>query len=103
MDVAGPAHWPGAGSPAAQMMKPRPTSIEITRMERAIGWPGHYVRDRRQLAAVQLVAPGRSRNRDLAWAARKMRAGASFVRNLNRDGLDAIASGLRRDRLTLFR
>jgi hypothetical protein len=86
--------------PTLQMMKQRPSAIDITRME-ALIWPGRYVRERRMLAAVQVVALGRSRGRDLEWAARKLRTGSAFVRKLNREGL-AIAAGLRRDWVVVF-
>jgi hypothetical protein len=71
--------------PPLQMLKLRPSSVEIERMEKAIIWPGCYVKDRRLLAAVQIVALGRSRDCDLEWVARKMGTGSAVVRKSSRE------------------
>ena len=50
-----------------------PSSIDIARMETAIGWPGRYLLDCPQLIrAVQVAVFGRSHYRDLEWAARRL-------------------------------
>jgi hypothetical protein len=38
--------------PPLQMMKPRPSWVEIQHMEAAIIWPGRFIKERRTLAAV---------------------------------------------------
>ena len=88
--------------PPLAMMKARPSCEQVTRMEHAIGWPGRYVHDRFLLTVVGMAALGRSRNRDLELVARKMRRAPRLVREANRDGLDMIAAGLRRDCVVLF-
>lgn len=88
---------------AKNRIKVLPSSIEIMRMESAIAWPMRYVGELPQLLrAVQIVALGRSRHRDLEWAARRLRFGSALVRRWNREGLDMIARGLLRDRVPIF-
>jgi hypothetical protein len=38
--------------PPLQMMKPRPSWVEIQHMEAGIIWPGRFIKERRTLAAV---------------------------------------------------
>jgi hypothetical protein len=84
---------------AANRVRILPSASEISRMERAIGWPGRYLAKTRPILAVtvQLVALSRSRERDFGWIARKLKLGVHTVRARNRNGLDVIAAGLRRD------
>jgi hypothetical protein len=88
-----------AEAKAANRVRIWPTAAEISRMEAAIGWPAAYLAKTRPILAVtvQLVALWRSRERDLPWIARKLRLGVHTVRARNRNGLDVIAAGLRRD------
>jgi hypothetical protein len=77
----------------------RPSSVEIMRMEIAIAWPARYLAAFPQLLRiVGAVAIGRSRDRDIAHIARRrLKRPPRVVRQLNREGLDLIAAGLRRD------
>jgi hypothetical protein len=81
----------------------RPSSVEIAHMERAVAWPARYLKAAPQLLrTVQLVAFGRARHRDMHWAARRLRLPGRLVRCWNREGLDTIAAGLIRDRVSIF-
>jgi hypothetical protein len=80
----------------------RPSAQEISRMEAAISWPGRYVTDRERAKTVQLVALYRARDQDLGYACRKMRVGLRQGRESNREALDTIAAGLRRDAVRVF-
>ena len=52
----------------------RPSSIEIAHMEQAICWPARYLHSLPQLVrTVKMVAAGRSRDRDMEHAARRLR------------------------------
>jgi len=84
---------------AANRVHILPSAAEISRMEAAISWPGHYLAKTRPILAVtvQLVALWRSREKDLRWIGGKLRLGVHTVRARNRNGLDAIAAGLHRD------
>jgi hypothetical protein len=80
-----------------------PSSIEITRMEIAIAWLGHYLHDCRQLLrTVSRVAFYRTRNHHIGYAARRMRLPFALARQWNREGLDIIAQGLNRDAVRVF-
>ena len=80
-----------------------PSSIEIGRMEQTIAWPARYLRGVPQLLrTIQLVSLSRSRHRDMEWAARRLRLPRRLVRRWNGEGLDKIALGLIRDRVTIF-
>ena len=80
-----------------------PSSIEISRMEAAIGWPAHYLLELSQLLrTVQVVALVRARHGDLRRAARRLELPERLTRRWNHDGLDAIAAGLRRDNVPVF-
>ena len=80
-----------------------PTSIEIARMEIAAIWPGRYLREFPQLiTAVQCAAVARARHRDLHWVANNLNLPDRLVRRWNREGLDMIAAGLRRDTVIIF-
>jgi hypothetical protein len=87
----------------ARALKPRPSSVEIARMEAAIAWPGGFLAYYPQLlVTVQLVAYGRSYYREIDWSARRLHLAPVIVRNWNREGLDIIAGGLRRRRIPVF-
>jgi hypothetical protein len=84
-------------------IRPRPSSIEISRMELAIGWPIQYLRDLPQLlSAVQSAAFVRVRHQPLERAAKYLKLPGRVVRRWNREGLDLIAAGLRRDAVPIF-
>jgi hypothetical protein len=81
----------------------RPSSVEIAYMEAAIAWPARYLRDAPQLLrTVQIVAVIRMRHGDIERAARRLRLPGRLARRWNREGLDLIAAGLRRDRVRVF-
>ena len=87
-----------AAARAQNRVRIMPTAAEVSRMEAAISWPATYLATRPILArTVQIVALWRSRERDFGWIARKLRLGVHTVRARNRNGLDVIAAGLRRD------
>jgi hypothetical protein len=72
-------------------------------METAIVWPGRYLGHVSQLLRiVQAVALDRSRDRDIAHAARKLGLPGRLTRRWNCEGLDLIAAGLRRDAVVVF-
>jgi hypothetical protein len=87
----------------ANRTRVRPSSIEIAHMEQAICWPARYFHSLPQLVrAVQAVAAGRARDRDMEHAARRLRLPGRVVRRWNSEGLDLIARGLRSDRVRIF-
>ena len=72
-------------------------------METAIVWPAHYLGHVPQfLRSVQAVALARARDRDIAYAARKLGLPGRLTRRWNSEGLDLIAAGLRRDAAAVF-
>jgi hypothetical protein len=72
-------------------------------METAIVWPARYLGHVPQLLrTVQAVAVARARERDIALAARKLGLPGRLARRWNRQGLDLIATGLRRDAVAVF-
>ena len=72
-------------------------------MEQAICWPARYLRQFPQIvSAVQAVAAGRARDRDMEQAARRLRLPGRVVRRWNSEGLDLIARGLVGDRVRIF-
>ena len=82
---------------------PRPSSIEIARMETVIVWPARYLGHVPQLLrSVQAVALARARDRDIAYAARRLALPGRLARRWNGEGLDPIAAGLRRDAVAVF-
>jgi hypothetical protein len=81
----------------------QPTAEDISRMEKVIVWPGRYLGTRPMTAhIVQRVAAYRARGVDNEVLARKLKHSPAFIRRCNRCGLDAIASGLRRDQEAVF-
>jgi hypothetical protein len=95
--------WKAERAAESNWSRPRPSSIEIARMETAIVWPGRYLGHVPQLLrTVQAVALARSRDRDIAHAARKLALPGRLARQWNCEGLDLIAAGLRRDAVAVF-
>jgi hypothetical protein len=95
--------WKAERAAGSNWTKPRPSSIEIARMEMAIVWPARYLSHVPQLLrTVQTVAFARSRDRDIAQAARKLGLPGRLARRWNCEGLDLIAAGLRRDAVAVF-
>jgi hypothetical protein len=81
----------------------RPSALEIGRMEAAIVWPARYLLELPQcLRVVQAVAVVRSHHGDISRAVRRLKLPGRMVRRWNRQGLDAIAAGLRRDEVPVF-
>jgi hypothetical protein len=95
--------WKAERAAESNRTKPRPSSIEIARMETAIVWPARYLDHVPQLLrTVQAVAVARARERDIAHAARKLGLPSRLTRRWNGEGLDLIAAGLRRDAVAVF-
>ena len=95
--------WKAERAAEANWTKPRPSSVEIARMETAIVWPARYLSHVPQLLrTVQAVALSRARERDVAYAARKLGLPGRLTRRWNREGLDLIAAGLRGDAVAVF-
>jgi hypothetical protein len=87
----------------ANRVRLRPNAQEIGRMERALSWSGTYLSQDVHLAQiVQRVAFYRSLEKELDYAAMRLRIDFRIVREQNRNGLDIIAAGLRRDRTPVF-
>jgi hypothetical protein len=80
----------------------RPSAQEISRMEAAISWPGHYVAELEIRRVVQHCSLARARELDMRYVARKLRMGERRVRDWNESGLAAIARGLEGDRARVF-
>jgi hypothetical protein len=81
----------------------RCTPEEVSRMEAALSWAGHYLGNRHLVArVVQAVAQLRSVGWEGDRIARRLHKPAAMVRRTNRAGLDAIAAGLRRDGVAVF-
>jgi hypothetical protein len=71
-------------------------------MEAAITWPLHYIAWAPQLVrTVLVIAAVRARGGNQDKAARRMQLPGRVVRRWNRQGLDEIASGLRRDNVSM--
>ncbi len=80
-----------------------PSANEISRMEQAIYWPAQFLKARPIiLRIVQTVALYRARDLDIEKIAHCMRKTSWRVHHLNRQGLDEIASGLRRGKVPVF-
>jgi hypothetical protein len=87
---------------ALNRAKIRPSARDVSRMEQAISWPGRYCTSVPCARIVQRVAFYRSRDMDAHMLARKMRLDPKSLRKRNREGLDIIAIGLRRDKVRVF-
>jgi hypothetical protein len=95
--------WKAERAAESNWTQPRPSSIEIARMETAIVWPGRYLGHFAQLLrTVQAVALARARDRDIALAARKLGLPGRLGRRWNGEGLALIVAGLRRDAVAVF-
>jgi len=95
--------WKVERSADRNRLKPRPTPIEIAHMEQAIGWPARYLFHFPQLLrTVQAAAVARVRHRDLSVVERRLQLPGRVVRRWNRESLDLIAVGLRRERVAIF-
>ena len=80
-----------------------PSAEQLTRMEAALGWPARYLCHRPLvLRVVGRVAMLRSRGLDMDAISRRLRRSERRLRIVNRDGLDVIANGLRREREAIF-
>lgn len=90
----------------ANQSRVRPSAQDITRMDKAISWPGEYLAADPAFArlahVVQRVAFYRSREMDMDYVARRMKRNSVMLRQDNRDGLDRIADCLRRDGVPIF-
>lgn len=87
----------------ARAGKSPPSAVEIARMEHAIAWPARYLGDVPQLLrAVRAVAGARMRGQDMERAAHRAKLPEVLLRRWNREGLDQIAAGLRRDGVGVF-
>jgi hypothetical protein len=93
--------WKVERAAESNWSRPRPSSIEIARMETAIvsRYLGHVPQ---LLRTVQAVALSRARARDIAHAARKLALPGRLARRWNCKGLGLIAAGLRRDAVAVF-
>jgi hypothetical protein len=95
--------WKSEEATERNRIRPRPSSIEISHMETVIVWPARYLREYPQLiTVVQAAALARSRFKDLRWVERHLGLPGRVVRRWNRQGLDTIAAGLRRDQVPVF-
>jgi hypothetical protein len=96
--------WKADQAAAFNRIRPQPSAIEIAHMEAAIAWPARYLREfPQQLRTVGVVALVRSFHKNIEFAARRrLRTPARVVRRWNRESLDLIASGLRRDQVAVF-
>jgi hypothetical protein len=96
--------WKADQAAMFNQVRPRPSAAEIAHMETAIVWPARYLSAFPQLLrTVGTVALVRSMHRDIDYAARRrLRLPARVVRKWNREGLDKIAAGLRRDAVSVF-
>jgi hypothetical protein len=95
--------WKAERAAESNWTKPRPSAIEIARMETAIVWPARYLDHAPQLLrTVQAVALSRARDRDIAHASRKLGLPGRLARRWNCEGLDLIATGLPRDGVAVF-
>jgi hypothetical protein len=81
----------------------RATPEEVGRMEAALSWPARYLNQRPLvMRLVQQVAWSRARGTETDRIAHKLHKSPVVLRRINRAGLDAIATGLRRDDVAVF-
>lgn len=85
-------------------VRARPSAQDVGRMEIVLMWPAKYVAKESAFMAqvVQGVAFMRAKEYDLEKISRKLRLGSKYLRDVNRDGLDMIATGLRRQGEPIF-
>ena len=80
-----------------------PSAQAVSRMEAALSWPGRYLVARPLvLRVVQSVARFRSIGYETDKIAHRLHKSPPVLRRINRNGLDAIAAGLRRDDVAVF-
>jgi hypothetical protein len=88
---------------AQNRVRLHPSAEEIGFMEEALGWPLRYLSERPIVArVVGRVALLRARNMEFDAISRRMRRSIYKLRIINRNGLDAIASGLNCDAASVF-
>lgn len=89
---------------ARNRIRIRPTAQEISRMDAVMTWPARYLNYKPPLSmrVVQTVAMLRARDFDLEKISRKLKMGPRHVRRINREALDTIAAGLRKDDVPVF-
>lgn len=87
---------------------PQPTLAEMTRMERALGWPGRYLghghrRMEQLLVAVQEVTQAKAIGKDADWVASKIGVVSGDTwQGRCWAGCERIVLGLERDRVVVF-
>jgi hypothetical protein len=80
-----------------------PALVEITRMEVAICWPAEFLAKAVHLVvAVNAVALAHALERDAGWVAAKRGGYGDTWRERHDQGCELIASGLRRQRVSVF-
>jgi len=79
-----------------------PSAEDVTRMERCLYWPSHYLWEVFLLYAVNRLASARAIDRDSEWVARRYGGAADHWRVLHDDGCGRIAERLIRDRVAVF-
>jgi hypothetical protein len=95
--------WKAERAAEGNRIRPRPSATDISRMEVCLIWPARYLRETPDLLrAVGAAALARSLHRDLHRVARRLRLAPRVLRQRNRNGLDLIAAGLRRDDVPVF-
>lgn len=80
----------------------QPSWQEVSRMERAIGWPAEYLRERHLAAAVNHVALAYALDRDCAWVVQRYGGFADTWRDRHAVGCAEIASGLHAARIAVW-
>lgn len=84
-------------------VRSRPSSRDVGRMEIVLMWPAKYLTQTVYTARiVQAVAFMRAKDYDSEKIARKLRLGLRHLRIINREGLDLIACGLRKNSEPVF-
>lgn len=85
-------------------VRSRPSSQDVGRMEIVLMWPAKYLASQSVYTArvVQSVALMRAKEYDSEKIARKLRLGSRHLRLINRQGLDTIATGLRKHSEPVF-
>lgn len=86
-----------ARNAARNRVRTFPTSVAVSRMEKAISWPGKYIEHKALRMAVQRMALAISLNRDAEWVVHEWGGFIDTVNARNRMGCDLIAAGLNRD------
>jgi hypothetical protein len=80
-----------------------PSSRDVERMEKAIGWPCHFlIHVSHLLLAVNSVALAHALGRDVGWVASQRGGYADTWRSRHDEGCRIIARGLRANRAPVF-